>query len=149
MYDWLKFIVLGKIAGNILFLFVAGLLLVQRWRISLSAMVVIGLSCCSLPLANTISQLSLPHFGIGLGVGTIDAALVPLLSIFVDQKGTPHYGPIYTLQQASVAVAYSFGPLIAGQAVHILSFPWLIRIVGFVNLITCPLLVELESQQVN
>lgn len=121
----------------------------QRWRISLSAMVVIGLSCCGLPLANTIPHLSLPHFGIGLGVGTIDAALVPLLSIFVDQKGSSHYGPIYALQQASVAVAYSFGPLLAGQAVQIVGFPWLIRTVGFINLITCPLLLELESKDVS
>lgn len=126
-----------------------GLLLVQRWRISLSAMVVIGISCCGLPLANSISQLSLPHFGIGLGVGTIDAALIPLLSVFVDQKGSCHYGPVYALQQASVAIAYSFGPLLAGQTVHLIGFPWLIRIVGFVNLITCPLLLELEAKEVN
>lgn len=112
-------------------------------------MVVIGISCCGLPLADTITQLSVPHFGIGLGVGTIDAALVPLLSIIVDQKGSSHYGPIYALQQASVAVAYSFGPLLAGQAIHILGFPWLIRLVGFTNLIACPLLLELESKDVS
>lgn len=111
-------------------------------------MVVIGLSCCGLPLARTITDLSVPHFGLGIGVGTIDAALVPLLSHFVDQKGSRQYGPIYALQQFSVSIAYSFGPLVAGQAVKIIGFKWLIRIVGFINLITCPLLQELEFNNV-
>lgn len=112
-------------------------------------MVAIGLSCFGLPLAETISELSLPHLGLGLGVGSVDAALVPLLSFLVEQNGSDHYGPIYALQQLSVAVAYSFGPLIAGQAVQNIGFPWLIRIVGFLNLITCPLLQELELNNVS
>ncbi|KAG5898761.1 hypothetical protein JTB14_010971 [Gonioctena quinquepunctata] len=125
----------------------AGLLPVLPWRIVISSLVLTGLSCCALPLANTISQLFLPHFGIGLGVGAIDAALVPLLASFVDNKGSTQYGPIYALQQAAVSISYSFGPLLGGQAIHILGFPWLMRIVGFVNLMVCPLLLELEEQK--
>lgn len=111
-------------------------------------MVLTGLSCCALPLVNSISQLALPHFGVGLGVGAVDAALVPLLANFVDKKGSTQYGPVYALQQASVAVAYSFGPLLGGQAIHIFGFPWLMRIVGFLNLLTCPLLLELGNGEV-
>lgn len=112
-------------------------------------MVILGLSCCAIPLANTISQLSMPHFGIGLGVGAVDAALVPMLATLVDQKGSNSYGPVYALQQSSVAVAYSFGPLLGGQAIHLIGFPWLIRLVGFVNIMACPLLLELENKEVN
>ncbi|XP_023029081.2 synaptic vesicular amine transporter [Leptinotarsa decemlineata] len=125
----------------------AGLLPVQPWRIAISSLVITGLSCCGLPLADTIPQLSLPHFGIGLGVGAVDAALVPLLASFVDNKGSNQYGPIYALQQAAVSVSYSFGPLFGGQAIHILGFPWLMRVVGFANLLVCPLLLELEEQK--
>lgn len=49
------------------------------WRTAIIAMVITGLSCYALPLANTMSELALPHFGIGLGVGAVDAALIPLL----------------------------------------------------------------------
>ncbi|KAJ8945106.1 hypothetical protein NQ318_001571 [Aromia moschata] len=127
----------------------AGLLPVLPWRIAISAMVLAGLSCCALPLANTMAELALPHFGIGLGVGAMDAALVPMLANFVDSKGSTHYGPVYALQQASVAVAYSFGPLLAGQTIHVFRFPWLMRIVGFLNLLVCPLLLELDNEEVN
>ncbi|XP_072377380.1 chromaffin granule amine transporter-like [Diabrotica undecimpunctata] len=124
----------------------AGLLPMVPWRTSIISMVIIGLSCYALPLANTMSQLSLPHFGIGLGVGAVDAALVPLLASFVDYRGGNQYGPIYALQQASVSISYSFGPLLGGQAVHVIGFPWLIRIVGFFNLLVSPLLLELEEK---
>ncbi|CAG9856677.1 unnamed protein product [Phyllotreta striolata] len=123
-----------------------GLLAVVPWRIAVIAMVVTGLSCYALPLATALSQLTLPHFGIGLGVGAVDAALVPLLASFVDNKGMNEYGPIYSLQQAAVSVSYSLGPLIGGQTVQMLGFPWLIRIVGFLNLLVCPLLLELEAK---
>lgn len=119
----------------------------ESWRISISAMVIVGLSCCGLPLANTINQLTIPHFGLGLGVGAVDAALVPLLASMVENKGSNSYGPVYALQQAAVSLAYSFGPLIGGETVHLLGFPWLIRIVGFLNLLFCPLILELENTQ--
>ncbi|ENN75493.1 hypothetical protein HUJ04_001706 [Dendroctonus ponderosae] len=123
----------------------AGLLPVQPWRISISAMVLAGLSSCYIPMANTMTQLAIPHFGLGLGVGAVDASLVPLLANFVDNKGSSQYGPVYAFQQAAVAVAYSFGPLLGGQAVEVVGFPWLMRLVGFANLLFCPLLLELEN----
>ncbi|XP_050314660.1 synaptic vesicular amine transporter-like [Anthonomus grandis grandis] len=124
----------------------AGLISVEPWRISISAMVVAGLSCIYLPEANSMAQLSIPHFGLGLGVGAVDASLVPLLANFVDNQGSTQYGPVYAFQQAAVAVAYSFGPLLGGQAVQIFGFPWLMRLVGFVNLMFCPFLLELENR---
>ncbi|XP_057653742.1 synaptic vesicular amine transporter-like [Diorhabda carinulata] len=127
----------------------AGFLPVAPWRTAIIAMVIIGLSCYVLPLANTISQLSLPHFGIGLGVGAVDAALVPLLATFADKRGGNHYGPIYALQQSSVSVSYSFGPLLGGLAVRLLGFCWVIRIVGFLNLLISPSLLELEEKPVS
>ncbi|CAH1102548.1 unnamed protein product [Psylliodes chrysocephalus] len=125
----------------------AGLLPMFSWRTAIIAMVITGLSCYALPLANTMSELALPHFGIGLGVGAVDAALIPLLASFADNKGTNEYGPVYALQQVAVSISYSFGPLLGGQAVQILGFSWLIRIVGFLNLLLCPLLLELEENK--
>ncbi|XP_063928391.1 synaptic vesicular amine transporter-like [Zophobas morio] len=123
----------------------AGLLPMASWRVAFSALVLAGLSCCALPLASTLSQLSLPHFGLGLSVGAVDAALVPFLANLVDKKGSNQYGPVYALQQVFVSLAYAFGPLLGGQAVHIFGFPWLMRVMGFMNLLFCPLLLELEK----
>ncbi|KAK5644946.1 hypothetical protein RI129_006246 [Pyrocoelia pectoralis] len=125
----------------------AGLLPLESWRMSLSAMVITGLSCCAIPLARSIRELALPHFGLGLGVGAIDAAIVPMLANLVDNRGNSHYGLVYALQQTSVNLAYSLGPLFGGLAVHSIGFAWLMRIVGLLNILYCPLLLELENRK--
>ncbi|KAK4876335.1 hypothetical protein RN001_012757 [Aquatica leii] len=125
-----------------------GLLPFQSWRVSLAAMVVTGLSCCAIPLATSIRHLTLPHFGLGLGVGAVDAALVPMLANFVDNRGESYYGLVYALQQTSVNLAYSLGPLLGGLAVHSIGFAWLMRIVGLLNVLYCPLMLELEKQKI-
>lgn len=63
-----------------------------------------------IPHANSITSLVLPHFALGLGIGTLDVALVPMLASIVDSKymsvdenvsGTSDssYGAIYAIQQ--------------------------------------------------
>lgn len=60
----------------------------------------------------------LPHFGLGLGIGVLDASLVPLLAAVVDGKfdeftsSDSQYGVIYAIQQTAVSLAYSIGKLI-------------------------------------
>lgn len=130
-------------------IFISGLLPVKPWRISLSAMLLTGLSTCAVPIATSIKQLAGPHFFLGLGVGAIDATLVPLLANLVDNKGGWKYGPVYALQQISVCLAYSFGPLLGGQAIHAIGFPWLMRLIGLLNVVYCPLLLELEDNEVS
>lgn len=58
-----------------------------------------------------MSQLVLPHFGLGLGIGIVDAALVPMLANLMDTRHSAHYGSVYALQQTAVSLAYSLGNL--------------------------------------
>jgi len=62
----------------------------------------------------------MPHFALGLGIGVIDAALVPLLATFVDatlsqedhsesSSSMSSYGTVYAIQQTSVSLAYCLG----------------------------------------
>lgn len=39
-----------------------------------------------IPQANSVASLLLPHFFLGIGIGTLDVALVPLLASIVDSK---------------------------------------------------------------
>lgn len=134
---------------QILICFILGLVPIKAWRTGFIALVTVGLSCCAIPLASSISQLTFPHFGLGLGVGALDAALVPLLAYLVDARGNKHYGPVYAIQQTAVSLAYSLGPLLGGEAIHSIGFPWLMRIVGLLNVLYCPLLIELENEPVS
>lgn len=75
-----------------------------------------------IPSATTVAQLLMPHFALGLGIGIIDAALVPLLANFVDAtlaqeengggdapSSMSSYGTVYAIQQTSVSLAYCLG----------------------------------------
>lgn len=97
----------------------------------------------------------------GLGIGIIDAALVPLLATFVDAAlaeqdhmdvegktsnsagSMSSYGSVYAIQQTSVSLAYCLAPLIGGELAQAFGFAWLMRIVGFFNIIYGPTLVYL------
>lgn len=80
-----------------------------RSKVAILAMFVVGVSTILIPLANTMSQLIFPHLGMGLGIGVADAALVPLLASLVDRNG--NYGPVYSIQQVAVSLAYSLGKI--------------------------------------
>lgn len=116
-------------------------------------------------------QLAVPHFVLGLGLGIVDASLMPLLAKLADESYHAGYGAVYALAQTSVALAYSSGkyvcpcslmfgflivsiqcsvtgPLIGGQLVPLIGFPDLIRSVGFINIMFCPFLLFLyESSE--
>nr|XP_036224045.1 synaptic vesicular amine transporter [Bactrocera oleae]XP_036224046.1 synaptic vesicular amine transporter [Bactrocera oleae] len=127
-------------------------------KISCIALLLVGISSILIPSAITVSQLLLPHFGLGLGIGIIDAALVPLLATFVDatlaqeeQDGTgsgnsmSSYGTVYAIQQTSVSLAYCLAPLLGGELAQTFGFSWLMRIVGFFNICYGPVLVFLHQ----
>uniref|UniRef100_A0ABD2XJ29 Major facilitator superfamily (MFS) profile domain-containing protein n=1 Tax=Trichogramma kaykai TaxID=54128 RepID=A0ABD2XJ29_9HYME len=86
-----------------------------RCRTAVLAMAVVGLSALGIPRARSMAELAVPHLGLGLGIGVADAALVPLLAALVDRRPTASYGPVYSLQQAAVCLAYSLGNLFSEE----------------------------------
>lgn len=97
-----------------------------RPRVAMAAMLLVSLSCIAvlfhsfllgflvnllsqIPLASTMMQLVVPHFLLGLGIGAVDAALVPLLAELADNTHTSSYGTVYAVQQMSVSIAYALG----------------------------------------
>ncbi|XP_033220301.1 synaptic vesicular amine transporter [Belonocnema kinseyi] len=116
-----------------------------RCKTAVLAMVLVGVSATLVPTATTVSQLIIPHLGMGLGIGVADAALVPLLASLVDQSG--NYGLVYSIQQAAVSLAYSVGPIIGGELVRSIGFNWVMRIVGLTNLAYCTLLIYVAVEQ--
>lgn len=95
-------------------------------------------------------SLLIPHFGLGLGIGILDASLVPYLSSRIDAKyggglpgsysdcsqsdpTTSSYGTVYAIQQMAVSLAYSASPLLASEAVKFIGFPMLMLAIGVLN----------------
>ena len=74
--------------------------------------------CLQIPLVPSIIYLSIPHLGIGAGIGSVDAALVPLLATLADSiaddtnpsvSNTATYGRTFAIGQTAVGLAYCFG----------------------------------------
>ncbi|XP_065214050.1 chromaffin granule amine transporter-like [Planococcus citri] len=108
---------------------------VGRWKMTIVSLIIVG--CCSImiPNATSLVQLSLPHFGIGLGIGATDCALIPLLARYVDLQRNIHYGSVYALQQVITSTAYVCGALLGGGFVDIIGFSSVMRIIGFSNVV--------------
>ena len=79
--------------------------------------------CFQIPEATSIWGLALPHFLLGLGIGIIDSALMPLLANLVDEEGHGEaYGSVYAIAQTAVSLAYGLGPLVGGKLSETIGF---------------------------
>lgn len=54
------------------------------------------------------TQYAVTRF-LGIGLGIVDASLMPLLASFADSRQQANYGTVYALAQTAVALAYSLG----------------------------------------
>ncbi|KAL0277368.1 UNVERIFIED_CONTAM: hypothetical protein PYX00_004685 [Menopon gallinae] len=118
---------------------------VDRFKIATWSMVLVGISAFFIPTATSMTQLVIPHFLLGLGIGAVDAALVPLLAALVDSRQSTHYVSVYAMQQMAVSLAYSLGPVIGGEMVRAIGFPWLMRVIGVVNVLYSPAVIILDG----
>jgi MFS family permease len=96
-----------------------------------------------------MTHLIVPHFGLGLGVGAIDAALMPLLATIVDQRYPGLYGACYAVSQTTVCLAYFLGPLLGASLIAAIGFPALIRLIGIANIIQAPFDVRLRNADID
>uniref|UniRef100_A0A1B0B9K7 Major facilitator superfamily (MFS) profile domain-containing protein n=1 Tax=Glossina palpalis gambiensis TaxID=67801 RepID=A0A1B0B9K7_9MUSC len=117
-------------------------------KIACVSMMLIGISAMLIPRASSVAHLLVPHFGLGLGIGIVDAALVPLLAKFMDDilfheeptslnQVNPilRYGNVYAIQQTSVSLAYFLAPLIGGELAQAIGFDYLMRTIGAFNIL--------------
>lgn len=101
---------------------------VGQIKMSVLAIMIVGISCIIIPESKTVSSLIIPHFCLGLGIGILDTSLVPYLAriadtITLDETGesidedpTSNYGNVYAIQQTAVSLAYSVGKLLSSYS---------------------------------
>ncbi|KAJ8687826.1 hypothetical protein QAD02_023620 [Eretmocerus hayati] len=116
-----------------------------RRKTAVIALLLVGLSAIAIPAADSMTQLIIPHLGLGLGIGIADAALVPLLASLVNPSAG--YGPVYSIQQIAVSLAYFLGPMASGELVKSIGFPWVMRVAGLANVIYCIALAYLSIER--
>ncbi|XP_054572784.1 chromaffin granule amine transporter isoform X2 [Eptesicus fuscus] len=110
-----------------------------RWLCSLIGMVVVGISLLCVPLARNIFGLIGPNAGIGFAIGMVDSSMMPIMGHLVDLRHTSVYGSVYAIADVAFCMGFAIGPSTGGAIVHAIGFPWLMVIIGVVNIIYAPL----------
>lgn len=94
---------------------------VGQIKMSVLAIMIVGISCVIIPEAKSVSSLIIPHFFLGIGIGVLDTSLVPYLARLTDTinqdennenldvDAGSNYGSVYAIQQTAVSLAYSVG----------------------------------------
>ncbi|CRK88770.1 CLUMA_CG002602, isoform A [Clunio marinus] len=128
-------------------------------KMSVIAIMVVGVSCAIIPEAKTVTSLIIPHFCLGLGIGILDTSLVPYLARIADSVITSaddcsevsdvsasNYGNVYAIQQSAVSLAYSIVPFLGGELAESMGFRTIMRILGITNFIYGPILLYITMK---
>ncbi|CAJ1075653.1 synaptic vesicular amine transporter-like [Xyrichtys novacula] len=133
--------------GNIKKLFFFFFLLV--WLCACVGMIVAGIITITFQFSQNIYHLLVLNAFIGFSVGSVDSSIMPLMGNLVDLRYRPVYGTVYAIADVAICIGFSIGPAVTGPIVALIGFPWLMTIVGAVNMVFAPLCIFLcrPSQQ--
>ncbi|XP_018421707.1 PREDICTED: chromaffin granule amine transporter [Nanorana parkeri] len=116
-----------------------------RWLCTLLGMIVVGISLICVPLAVNIYGLIGPNAGIGIALGMVDASIMPIMGLLVDLRHTSVYGGIYAISDIALCMGFAVGPSSGGAIAKAIGFPWLMVIVGVLNILYAPLCFFLRN----
>uniref|UniRef100_A0A8C0UD94 Solute carrier family 18 member A1 n=1 Tax=Cyanistes caeruleus TaxID=156563 RepID=A0A8C0UD94_CYACU len=126
-----------------------------RWLCSMIGMAVVGISLLCVPMATNIYGLIGPNAGLGFAIGKpgvlwllprmVDSSMMPIMGYLVDLRHTSAYGTVYAIADVAFCMGFAVGPSTGGAIVRALGFPWLMVIVGVLNMAYAPLCWLLRS----
>ena len=71
----------------------------------------------SVQICQSFGQVVAPLSILCFGIALVDTALLPTLGFIVDTRYTSVYGSVYAIADISYSLAYSLGPIVAGNIV--------------------------------
>ncbi|KAL6070924.1 hypothetical protein STEG23_005759, partial [Scotinomys teguina] len=97
------------------------------------------------PLAHNIFGLIGPNAGLGFAIGMVDSSLMPIMGYLVDLRHTSVYGSVYAIADVAFCMGFAIGPSTGGAIVQVIGFPWLMVIIGVINIVYAPLCCFLQN----
>ncbi|XP_019737806.1 synaptic vesicular amine transporter [Hippocampus comes] len=116
-----------------------------RWLCALIGMVVVGVCVIGVPFARSIYGLILPNFGVGFAIGMVDSSMMPIMGYLVDLRHVSVYGSVYAIADVAFCMGFALGPSIGGSIAESIGFPWLMTIIGIVDILYAPLCLFLRN----
>ncbi|XP_021071397.1 synaptic vesicular amine transporter [Mus pahari] len=116
-----------------------------RWLCALLGMVIVGISILCIPFAKNIYGLIAPNFGVGFAIGMVDSSMMPIMGYLVDLRHVSVYGSVYAIADVAFCMGYAIGPSAGGAIAKAIGFPWLMTIIGIIDIVFAPLCFFLRS----
>uniref|UniRef100_A0A7N6BZ92 Major facilitator superfamily (MFS) profile domain-containing protein n=1 Tax=Anabas testudineus TaxID=64144 RepID=A0A7N6BZ92_ANATE len=116
-----------------------------RWLCALIGMVVVGISVICVPFARDIYGLIVPNFGVGFAIGMVDSSMMPIMGYLVDLRHVSVYGSVYAIADVAFCMGFALGPSIGGSIAESIGFPWLMTLIGIVDIFFAPLCIFLRN----
>ncbi|XP_018621694.2 synaptic vesicular amine transporter [Scleropages formosus] len=109
-----------------------------RWLCSLIGMLLVGVSILCVPFAKSIYGLIVPNFGVGFAIGMVDSSMMPIMGYLVDLRHVSVYGSVYAIADVAFCMGFALGPSVGGAIARSIGFPWLMTIIGVVDILFAP-----------
>ncbi|XP_019498555.1 PREDICTED: synaptic vesicular amine transporter isoform X2 [Hipposideros armiger] len=116
-----------------------------RWLCALLGMIIVGVSILCVPFAKNIYGLIAPNFGVGFAIGMVDSSMMPIMGYLVDLRHVSVYGSVYAIADVAFCMGYAIGPSAGGAIAKAIGFPWLMTIIGIIDILFAPLCFFLRS----
>ncbi|OXB82614.1 UNVERIFIED_CONTAM: hypothetical protein H355_005869 [Colinus virginianus] len=97
------------------------------------------------PFAKNIYGLIAPNFGVGFAIGMVDSSMMPIMGYLVDLRHVSVYGSVYAIADVAFCMGFAIGPSAGGAIARAIGFPWLMTIIGIVDILFAPLCFFLRS----
>ncbi|XP_052009923.1 synaptic vesicular amine transporter [Xyrauchen texanus] len=120
-----------------------------RWLCSLIGMLLVGVSILFVPFAKDIYGLIVPNFGVGFAIGMVDSSMMPIMGYLVDLRHVSVYGSVYAIADVAFCMGFALGPSAGGAIARSIGFPWLMTIIGVVDILFAPLCFFLRNPPAN
>ncbi|XP_061767090.1 synaptic vesicular amine transporter isoform X1 [Nerophis ophidion] len=118
---------------------------IGRWLCAVIGMVMVGICVIGVPFARSIYGLILPNFGVGFAIGMVDSSMMPIMGYLVDLRHVSVYGSVYAIADVAFCMGFALGPSIGGAIAQSIGFPWLMTIIGIVDILYAPLCLCLRN----
>ncbi|XP_053307336.1 synaptic vesicular amine transporter [Spea bombifrons] len=116
-----------------------------RWLCAFIGMLLVGISILCVPFAKNIYGLIAPNFGVGFAIGMVDSSMMPIMGYLVDLRHVSVYGSVYAIADVAFCMGFALGPSAGGAIAKSIGFPWLMTIIGIVDILFAPLCLFLRS----
>ncbi|XP_034519518.1 synaptic vesicular amine transporter [Ailuropoda melanoleuca] len=77
--------------------------------------------------------------------GMVDSSMMPIMGYLVDLRHVSVYGSVYAIADVAFCMGYAIGPSAGGAIAKAVGFPWLMTIIGIIDIVFAPLCFFLRS----